>query len=320
MADVYVHCRSEIGGGGTPLSNVKVSLHLPDTYAAITSGLTDENGVVFLGDRGVAEYELHITAPTGSTIDEGSLQKVEISDADPHVFDVVVNDATLSIATDAHLCRCSGYFVDPYGVPVRDLTLRFSEAETALPNLVYYSGQDRSHLVVPRGRTVKTDSDGFASIDLLRERFYGIYMEGYENLVREIQVPDSSSASLPDVIFPVVDGVEYTAVDVPDVVAGTVLNYNTPTIALSVDQSAEFTLKTAYRSNLKLDGTVDVLLTSSDQEIISITLTEDALVVKALSAGTAEVEVARVEPGTGEGISIFPEPAIRGALSVTVTL
>lgn len=320
MADVYVHCRSEIGGGGAALANVSVSLHLPNTYASITSGLTDADGIVFLGDQAVAEYELHITPPSGATIASGNLQKVEVLDADPHVFDVVVNDTALAVATDAHLCRCSGYFIDPYGVPVRDLTLRFSEAETALPNLIYYAGQDRSHLLIPRVRTVKTDSDGFASIDLLREKFYGIYMEGYENISREIQIPDAASASLPDVIFPVVDGIEYTAVDVPDVITGTVLNYNTPTITLSVGQSAEFTVKTAHRSNLKLDGALDVLLTSSDTDVISITLTDSTLVVEALSAGTAEVEVARVEPGTGSGITIFPEPAIRGALGVTVNI
>ena len=170
------------------------------------------------------------------------------------------------MASGSNLCRCSGYFTDPYGVPFKGLTIRFTEAETALPNLLYYAGPNRSHLVVPRVRTIKTDSDGFASIDLLREKFYGIYMEGYENIAREVQVPDSASASLPDVIFPVVDGVEYTAVDVPGVIEGTVLNYNTPSLTLSVGEEAEFTIKTAYRSNLKLDGALDVLLSSSDTD------------------------------------------------------
>lgn len=320
MADVYVHCRTELDGGGDPLSDVKVSLHLPDTYASITSGLTDENGVVFLGDQGVSEYEIHITPPQGATITKGNLQKIEVKDADPHVFDVVVSTSSLATSDDPNMCRCSGYFMDPYGVPYRDLTIRFSEAETGLPNLIYYSGSNRSHLLVPRVRTIKTDSDGFASIDLLREKFYGIYMEGYENISREILIPDSASASLPDVIFPVVDGVEYTAVDVPGVISGTVLNYNTPVLTLSVDQKAEFTIKTAYRSNLKLDGALDVLLSSSNSDVISISLTDNTLVVEALSEGTAEVEVARVKPGTGSGIGISPEPAIRGALGVTVNV
>ena len=320
MADVYVHCRTEIDGGGAPLSDVKVSLHTPSTYASVSSGLTDENGIVFLGDQEVGEYELHITPPSGGSITKGNLQKVELSDAEPHVFDVVVSTSSLVEADDAHLCRCSGYFVDAYGSPIKGLTLRFSEAETGLPNLLYYAGSNRSHLVVPRIRTVKTDSDGFASIDLLREKFYGIYMEGYENIVREIQVPNSASASLPDVIFPVVDGVEYTAVDVPDVIEGTVLNYNTPSLTLTVGQEAKFTIKTAYRSNLKLDGVLDVLLSSSNLDVISISLTDSTLVVEALSSGAAEVEVARVEPGTGSGIAISPEPAIRGALSVTVNV
>ena len=320
MADVYVHCRTEVDGGGTPLSGVKVSLHLPDTYAAVSSGLTNPSGIVFLGDQDAGEYELHLTPPSGSSVSSGNLQKIELVDAEPHVFDVVVSTSGLPVSADEHLCRCSGYFVDPFGTPLRDLTIRLSEAETPFPNLIYYAGEDKSYLVVPRVRTIKTDSNGFASIDLLRGKFYGIYMEGYENLAREIQVPDTSSASLPDVIFPVVDGIEYTAADVPGVISGTVLNYNTPELTLTAGEKAEFTLKTAYRSNLKVAGVLDTLLTSSDNDIISISLTEETLVVEGLSAGTAEVEVARVEPGTGSGISIFPEPAIRGALSVTVNI
>ena len=74
MADVYVHCRTEIDGGGVPLSDVKVSLHTPSTYASVSSGLTDENGIVFLGDQEVGEYELHITPPYGgvSLLSEGT--------------------------------------------------------------------------------------------------------------------------------------------------------------------------------------------------------------------------------------------------------
>ena len=319
MADVYVHCRSEIGGGGDPLANVYVSIHLPSTFAAITGGLTDADGIVFLGDQAVDEYEIHLTPPSGATISDGNLQTVEVVDTDPHVFDVVINDTALAVASDEHLCRCSGYFIDPYGLPVQELTIRFSEAETALPNLIYYAGNSRSHLLIPRVRIVKTDSDGFASVDLLREKFYSVYMEGYENIVREIQVPDAASAHLPDVIFPVVDGIEYTVVDVPGEVVGAVLTYNTPTVALSVGQSAELTLKTTYRSNLKLDGVLDVLLSNSDNEVISMSVSGSTLVVKGLAAGTAEVEVARVEPGTGSGITISPEPTIRGALGVTVS-
>jgi len=120
---------------------------------------------------------------------------------------------------------------------------------------------------------------------------------------------------LPDVIFPVVDGVEYTkdnALLVP---------LDNPVLNMGVGQQAVLSLETVHRSGLRVEGLVAVTLTSDDVGGLIIGLSysdSNTLVVTAIGAGTATLEAARIAPEEGMGISIDPEPVLRGTLSVIV--
>jgi len=203
--------------------------------------------------------------------------------------------------------------MDPYGKPIKQLSIFFSE-ET-LPELAYYAASNTANAVIPKSQVIRTDGAGYASVDLLRGATYQVYLEGFENLSRTIKVPDLTASLLPDVIFPVVDGVEYTkdnALLVP---------LDNPVLNMGVGQQAVLSLETVHRSGLRVEGLVAVTLTSDDVGGLIIGLSysdSNTLVVTAIGAGTATLEAARIAPEEGMGISIDPEPVLRGTLSVIV--
>jgi hypothetical protein len=230
------------------------------------------------------------------------------------VFDVLIDVSGLPNATDIHFCRCSGTFMDSQGKPVKQLTINISE--NTIPELAYYAATNTANAIIPKTQIIRTDSAGHASVDLLRGATYQIYMEGFENLSRSIKVPDLTASSLPDVIFPVVDRVEYT--DVNDDV---LLPVDQPVLNLGVGQQAVLSLETVHRSGLRVDGLVAVTLTSDDvggQFITLSYLDSNTLEVTAVAAGNPLLEVARIAPEEGMGISTVPEPVPRGTLSVVV--
>lgn len=319
MADVYVHCRTALMPAGDPVQGVYVSIHSPGVYNSLADGITDANGQVFLGARAPGIYEIHLTPNGAAKVQEGNLQTITVVDedtspadgnTDPNIFDVLIDTTTLPAASDDHFCRCSGSFINPYGKPIDELTIRFSENSVFFPNLIYYP-QGSANALIPTSQVVRTDSSGFASVDLLRNYEYLVFMEGYENLARNILVPDASAAPLPDIIFPAVDGVEYTLNNV-------LLDGNSPSVTLNVGQQTTLLLETVFRSGLRISGVVDTVLVTPEQSIISTTLTGNTLLIEALSPGNVELEVTRVKPEAGHGITIAPDPGVRGALNVLV--
>ena len=190
--------------------------------------------------------------------------------------------------------------------------IRFSE-ET-VRDLSYYSGSKTTKAVIPKSLIVKTDVNGTATVDLYRGGEYAVYLEGYENLSRRILVPDSTTAPLPDVIFPVISQVEYTH-------NGSILTpVSSPTLSLSLSGTSTATLsvETVHRSGLRISGLEEVTVASSNESILTVELTSGSIVLKAVAQGTAQVQVTKVEPESGKGTIIAPDPGILGSLAVTV--
>jgi hypothetical protein len=317
MPDVNVHCRTLPFGepGGSPVDDVYVSIHPEGGGLALGSGTTGQGpnseGTVFLGNLGVGTYEIRITPSLPAKVNGGSLQSVEVvASVDPLIFDVLVDTTSLEQSPDINLCRCSGTFKDPYGKAVSNLTIRFSESE--LPQLLHYSGTNTTHLVVPKAKTVRTDSSGFCSIDLIREQVYLVYLEGFENIAREIKIPDLGAAPLPDVIFPIVRGAEYTNEN--DVL----LDSNNPTVSVSAGQEVTLSVESVFRSGLRVDGLTAITLDSSDSAIFTHSLSGSTLTITGVAVGVATLEVTRTTPEPGMGIKPYPDLPVGGALSVTV--
>lgn len=309
-ADVFAQMLSAVPGGD-PVANVRVSLHQTDgTFiSAQTSGV---DGTAFLGNLAAGTYEVRITPTAPNHVVSAARQTITVVDGSDLAFDIAISVSGLDPATDDHLCRCSGYFIDTFGKPVSDLSLHISASQ--VPALALYSGTDTTKAIVPTSLLVKTDDKGFASADLLRGQEYCVYMEGYENLHRYFLVPELSAAPLPDVLFPVIDHVEYTDA------GATLLPVSAPTLSLAVGATKKLSVFTLFRSGLKLTGlSSDLSLKSSDDTVFTVSLDSAGVAtITAVGAGSAELEPTLSGPETGRGISVLPSTSVSGALAVTV--
>ena len=319
MPSVYVQCRTQAFNQGSVVDGVFVSLHNKDTGALISSGTSgagaQPSGTVFLGDRAVASYEIRVTPPSGTTLQAASIQLIEVvAVIDPQYFDVLMDTSALPPAQDDLLCRCSGHFVDSSGQPAGHVTIRFSEK--SLPSLLYYDAQNRDVGVIPSTVSVRTDAAGYASIDLIRDRTYSVALEGFTNVEWDVVVPDLSASPLPDVLFPVVDSVQYTY-------NNALLDVDSPAITIEVGAEAVLSVETVFRSGLRSGGLTAVALESQDTDSQYVSTTYDGvgtltIAAEAITVTPITIEVSRVEPKSKYGVSITPEPVVRGQLSVTV--
>jgi hypothetical protein len=312
VAQTYVSFRTTLFPGGDPIPGVYVALYDEAGTAFQTSATSDATGVTFLGDLAEATYELRITAPAPAKIQKGTIQNITVVGAGDQAFDVIIDTSPLSESSKPDVCRCSGVFIDPYGDPVRDVSLHLSE--DALPTLMYTAASNTTKAVVPRALITKTDASGFASVDLIQDASYNVYMEGFENISRTIKVPKLTTSSLPDVLFPVVDRVEYTF-------DGAVLTpVSGPTVVITVGVKKTLTTNTIFRSGVVAKGLSDVAFdqTIIGKTIVSVSLTDGGIILEALAVGSTSIEVKRIVPGTGTGVTIYPSTEARGTLHVTV--
>jgi hypothetical protein len=303
MPNVYV---AALTAQSAYVNNVFFAAYSGDTLVA--SGTTAGDAPLFLGTLAAGVYKVLITPPAWCVVELGRQQSLTVSGSTDNIFDVLVTQVSLGVPTDDHLCRCAGAFVDSFGRPLAQVTLNFSEK--TLPALLFYnSGVTKA--VLPAGVTVHTDRYGKAVVDLLRGAVYSVVLTGYENLARDVTIPDLSAASLPDVLFPTVAGVTYAENGVP---LGA-----SPSVSMLVGDTLTLTLASVYRSGLTAPGLVDVTMASADTDLLVISLTADSITLQAIAAGTTTVEVTRSEAQETKGVSIQPIPALYGTLSVTIT-
>ena len=306
-ADVFVHTLTTVPGGD-PVQGVRVSLH-QTIGTFISAQTTDATGSVFLGNLAEGSYEIRITPNPPGYVVSSSRQTITVQGTEDQTFDIAIDTSSLPAATDDKFCRCTGYFVDPYGKPYSDLSIHLSPVNT--PTLFAYSGTTKA--VVPESLLVKTDHVGVASVDLIRGHEYSVYMEGYENIQRLILVPDLLASSLPDVLFPTVDRVEYDSNGV------TLLPVSAPTLSVSAGAESKLGLTTVFRSGLRVDGLVaGHTLTSSDGTVFTALASGSEVTVTGVSQGSAKLEIT-VSESAGRGTTIKPAGTVRGDLLVSVT-
>ena len=311
MPNVYVNARTTVFDGGTVVASVDVRL-FNASLVQVGAGITDANGDALLGSHAAATYEIRIFPPVPNAAAD-TVQTIVVPDsvADQY-FDVYVTANTLPQATDSNLCRCSGYFKDPYGQPIEGQTIEFGEGTP--PQLLHYSAADTTHAVIPRRRTITTDANGYAVVDLLRDREYEVFLGGLNNVSRTILVPDALAAPLPDVLYPYVDRLEYKDAGV------TITPVATPALAMTVADVTTLTIDTFFRSGLKVAGAVEIEITSSDEDVLTIDLSVSTeITLTAVASGNATVQFTRTAAGSGYGIAISPAVDLRGELAVTVS-
>lgn len=208
-------------------------------------------------------------------------------------FTVQGQTFSLPVATDPNLCRCSGFFLDPTGQPLPNLNVKFMA--TFSPILV------DSYAIMGRHVEIETDSDGYMEVDLFRTGEYEVVIESFEDVNRNVVVPDASSASLTKMLFLTVAGVTFD----PDPVS----------IAVDAYEDVILTITDSLGGVLDpLDG--DLLFASSDSDVASIQLLDTGeLRIMGVAVGTAQVTAERADTS----IVTIPESFVYTPLDVTVT-
>lgn len=215
---------------------------------------------------------------------------------DPNEFVVYGDVFVPPIANDSRLCRASGYFRDITGAPQRYLDLLF--IGQFAPVLLEGAG------VVSERRAIRTDDEGFACIDLIRCAIYTATVEGLEDSLREVRVPDSPSVNLPDLLFPIVQSVSF---DPPG------------PYSLAVGATLEVTPTVVGSNKVPLTGTAcaDVVWSTGDPLIATVvSLTSTKLLLRGIGAGTTTLLATRLD----KSIIAIPEVPIEGTeVSIVVS-
>jgi hypothetical protein len=257
-----------------PVPNVLVKVYSADGRTFYTQTTTDMNGVAsFLLDSSVSY--------------SARFYKVHVGFQQPQLFTVVEGGGLVAnsfvtrgdvltppIATDPRLCRASGFFRDLNGAPKKFLDIMFI-AKFA-PILL------EGDAIFTERVELRTDEQGYAEVDLIRFAQYDAYVEANEDQVRLINVPDSPSVNLPDLLLPVVASITF-AEEAP---------YSTP---LDTSLFLTPTVMTSDGRELPCVGSGDVLWRSDDETVFSVSNTRTQVVIHPAARGTAHLTATRAD-------------------------
>jgi len=207
-------------------------------------------------------------------------------------FNIIANTISPPSSTDPRLCMCSGTFRTPTGGPAAGLNISF--VTRFHPLILDHAG------VLTERISAITDRNGWVQLPLIRNGEFDVFIEGYEDVKRIIQVPDASSCNLPDLIFEVVD----------HVVIGE------QQIQIALGQTAEIIPEVFTSTGRKLDGTAksEVSWKVDDLNVASMTVLWDKIVLYGNTAGAALLTAERADMS----IVRIPDPPLMSGIPILV--
>jgi len=104
-------------------------------------------------------------------------------------------------ALNARMCCCSGFFRRPDNAPAVNHDIHFIPKFD--PLLL------EGNAMLTERVCARTDSRGYVQVELVRFGQYEVTVEGLEDQQRVITIPDAPSVNLPDLLFSVVDRIEF---------------------------------------------------------------------------------------------------------------
>lgn len=289
--DVYV---VENTPSKPPVAGVMVRVYDSTNRQFFTQDVTDENGRVgfTLWSQG---YSLRFFK---NGVQVKQPQVIEVIAPNPggvlvNAFEVKAVVFHHPIATDARLCRASGFFRDITGAPDKFVDLFFQ------PKFDPILLEDAA--VLSERIHTRSDEEGFACIDLIRFARYSVTVQGYEGKERTIEVPDQPSVNLPDILFPVVELISFT----PEI------------SSMLVGESVTITPVVLGSNDVPLIGTAtgDVVWSSSDDTILSVAVSSETITLTGRGVGTAQLLASRLD----NSIIRIPNIPIMG-VPVTITV
>jgi len=277
LVGVEAYCELYLDGGNPP---VEYTVRLSKTGVAFDGALGADNRT----PQTVAIYSPPALAPVTGT----------------NNFQVQGQTFSRPAALDPRLCRCSGVFRDASGRPLEGLSLAihptcFNDGQADLTPLIV----DDDAVMLGSAILLKTDEDGYVVCDLYRGADVGIMVAGFEHSWRRVRVPDAASVNVVHLLFPVVQSVTYDP-DPVSVAAGAAVDV-TATVLATDGQVLDLA-----------DG--DLLFSSDDEGVATVSVVDGRLRVTGVAAGSAEVVAVRAD----ETIVVVPTP-VYASVVVTVT-
>lgn len=191
-------------------------------------------------------------------------------------------------AANPRLCRASGYIYGPSGAPRRGVDIHFIPCFN--PLVVDGIG------VLGERVAVRTDKDGYVSVDLFRFGMYLATVESQENTQREVAVPDRSSVNISNLLFPVVVAAEFNPSSLSVGVGG------------SLVVTPEFTASD-YRV-LAGSALEDVQYATDDQSVATVVIGGSTVTIHGISVGSTNLRVTRKDTS----IVYIPDVGIVGGV------
>jgi hypothetical protein len=151
----------------------------------------------------------------------------------------------------------------------------------------------------------RTDSDGYVQVDLVRFGQYEVTVEGLEDQQRTITIPNSPSVNLCDLLFSVVDRIDFDPPGPWD-------------IGIGVDNDVTIGVTVRTSDGRILPGTAmqDVQWAVADPQVACVMPTDKTIVLRGLAAGTTTLCPTRWD----QSIVRIPNPPIQGTpVGITVT-
>lgn len=242
-----------------------------------------------LGDDSKTPQEISVYSPAS------------LSPTGTNNFEVQGQAYSRPAATDPRICRCSGYFVDHRGQPLKNLEMHFIA-------LCLNDGQSPWNPLIVDGKGVlstkiyaKTDSRGYMEIDLFRTGIYQVLVQGIETSNRVVKVPDAPGVNIVDLLFPVVEEVTFET--------------NPLTVPLSTYVDLDVTVIATDGQELLLSGS-DVIFESQNLGVAVVQIVDNKLRVMGSGVGTTTVTARRADTST---VTIPTQPVTYIPLSVTVS-
>jgi hypothetical protein len=272
-----------------PISGVVVRVFDDQNVNLITSGTSDASGQIALLLPAPAEYQVRSFKNQVTFTNPTIIDVLENPGATPNDFDISGHVFAPPEAVNPRLCRCSGFFIDVTGAPKANLDIHVISKFDPLILEGDAVMAERVH-----GRT---DSNGYFQIDLIRFGKYEVFLEGLEDSIREIEIPDLASANMPDLIFPVVSSVSFTP-------AGPW------SIGIGSDNDFELTPVVMASDGRTLTGAAvnDLTWSTDDEDVAAGLVTPNVLTLRGVAAGTANLIATRKDLT----IITIPDPGISG--------
>jgi hypothetical protein len=274
-----------------PVSGVNVRVLSSDGTTFIAQATTNNNGLASFDLPDSTTYQLRMYQfQVGFT--NPQLIVVEPAPAN-NTFQVAAQLLMPPVPLDSRLCTAYGYFRDVTGAPQAYVEAHF----IAKFDPVWLDG----NAVLSERVVAWSDATGYMQLNLIRNGHFDVTIQGEEDVVRHIKVPDAPNVNLADLIFPIVSLVELDPPGPYTMTAGTQLNVG-------------LTVYASDGEDLGLGGG-QIRFLSSDPNVLSWNINNAGLVLVAMGPGTATLTITRCD----QSIIHIPDPGItNGVLSVTV--